>query len=167
MSFDYHSMARWLLKDLPKTEHKVYISIPSFNYSLRHVFEDEMKYATTYIPTPIDGMILVNLCAFSKAFTYILASIDEKYMKIVNCGVDKKNFYIYISAEGGMLPRGEMAAIAVAMKAAGFHLEYFDDRVALSTPLRVRQILALYERDPELLRSFITYDFIGFTKYEP
>ena len=66
-----------------------------------------------------------------------------------------------------MLPRGEMAAIAVAMKAAGFHLEYFDDRVALSTPLRVRQILALYERDPELLRSFITYDFIGFTKYEP
>ena len=166
MSYDYHEMAKWLLKDMPKTAHKVYISIPSFNYSMRHAFADEMKYATAYIPTPLEGMILVNLCAFSKALTYILASVDPQYMKIINCVADKKDFTIYISAEGGMLPRKDMAAISLVMKAAGFHLEYYNDRVSLTTPIRVRRMLALYERDPELLRNLITYDFIGFRKFE-
>lgn len=166
MSINYLEMGQWLLQGLPKKSHKVYISIASLNHSLRSVFADEMKYATTYIPIQHDGMILVNLCAFSKAFTYILSSIDEKYMKIVNCAVDKKNFTIYISADGGMLPRLEMAGVCVAMKAAGFQLEYYDDRVSLSTPLRVRNILALYERDPELLRNFLTYDFLSFERYK-
>ena len=166
MSYDYYELAHWLTKDLPKKSHKVYISIPSFNYSLRHVFADEMKYGTTYIPTPIEGMILINLCAFSKALTYILASVDEKYLKIINCTVDKDNFYLHISAEGGMLSRKDMAGVSLVMKSAGFRLEYFDDRVSLSTPLRVRQVLALYERDPELLRNFLTYDFIAYQKFK-
>ena len=166
MKYNYREMARWLLKDMPKSAHKVYISIPSLNYSLRHVFADEMKYATAYIPTPAEGMILVNLCAFSKALVYILASVDQQYMKIISSEIDKKNFTLYISAEGGMLPRDDMAAISVAMMEAGFQLEYYDDMVSLTAPLRERRILTVYERDPELLRSFITYDFIDFQKYE-
>lgn len=166
MSYEYHELARWLMKDLPKSAQKVYISIPSFNYSLRHVFADEMKYGTAYIPTPIEGMICINLCAFSKALTYILASVDEQYLKIINCTVDKNNFYIHISADGGMLSRRDMAGVSVVMRAAGFTLEYFEDRVTLSTPLRTRRILALYERDPELLRNFMIYDFVAYRKFK-
>jgi hypothetical protein len=58
-----------------------------------------------------------------------------------------------------------MAAISVVMREAGFQLEYYDDMVSLTAPLKERRILAVYERDPELLRSFMVYDFLSFKKF--
>ena len=147
MKENHFKVARDRTSDLSYKEPNTYVQARVFDDSLKKFFDEQERHGVAYFTSNCDGVLLINLSAFTKGLLMIFEAVKKGTPKTITAEYAEKMFTLTITIDGEPPTRRELAAISKVMFMAGFELSSYDNVIQLSTELSRRMILSLYQHE--------------------
>lgn len=160
MKENHFKIVRDTTSDLSYREPNTYVQARVFDDSLKKFFDEQERHGVAYFPSDCDGVLLLNLSAFTKGLVMIFERIEKGTPKTITAKREDTAFTLTITIDGTPPKRRELAVISKVMYMAGFELSTYGNVIILSTEISRRMILSLYQHEVNDIYGRLYLDFM-------